>query len=101
MPEYARGFSVASAEFTPPYQKSGTTYYNIDDLTAYTPEKAESVLKEYNNYASQLLSIHEAVPGHCLQGIYNFGTSFYRNILAKLINFIVYREFITIKNHRM
>ena len=71
MPEYARGFSVASAEFTPPYQKSGTTYYNIDDLTAYTPEKAESVLKEYNNYASQLLSIHEAVPGHCLQGIYN------------------------------
>ena len=34
-------------------------------------KKAESVLKEYNNYASQLLSIHEAVPGHCLQGIYN------------------------------
>ena len=71
MPEYARGFSVASAEFTPPYQKSGTTFYNIDDLTAYSPEKAESVLKEYNNYSSQLLSIHEAVPGHCLQGIYN------------------------------
>jgi uncharacterized protein (DUF885 family) len=71
MPAYARGFSVASAEFTPPYQKSGTTFYNIDDLTLYTPEKAESVLKEYNNYASQLLSIHEAVPGHCVQGIYN------------------------------
>ena len=71
MPPYARGFAVASAEFTPPYQKSGTTFYNIDDLTLYTPEKAEGVLKEYNNYASQLLSIHEAVPGHCLQGIYN------------------------------
>lgn len=71
MPEYARGFSVASAEFTPPYQKSGTTYYNIDDLTLYSPEKAEGVLKEYNDYASQLLSIHEAVPGHCVQGIYN------------------------------
>ena len=71
MPPYARGFSVASAEFTPPYQKSGTTYYNIDDLTLYAPEKAESVLREYNNYASQLLSIHEAVPGHCVQGIYN------------------------------
>jgi len=71
MPAYARGFTVASAEFTPPYQKSGTTFYNIDDLTLYTPEKAESVLKEYNNYASQFLSIHEAVPGHCLQGIYN------------------------------
>jgi uncharacterized protein (DUF885 family) len=71
MPEYARGFSVASAEFTPPYQKSGTTYYNIDDLTLFAPEKAEGVLKEYNNYSSQLLSIHEAVPGHCVQGIYN------------------------------
>lgn len=71
MPEYARGFSIASAEFTPPYQKSGTTYYNIDDLTLYPKEKAESALREYNNYSSQLLSIHEAVPGHCLQGIYN------------------------------
>ena len=71
MPAYARGFSAASAEFTPPYQKSGTTYYNIDDFTLYEPKKAEGVLKEYNNYASQLLSIHEAVPGHCLQGIYN------------------------------
>ena len=71
MPEYARGFTVASAEFTPAYQKTGTTYYNIDDLTLYPPEKAESVLREYNNYASQLLSIHEAVPGHCVQGIYN------------------------------
>ncbi len=71
MPEYARGFSIASAEFTPPYQKQGTTYYNIDDLTKFPPEKAESALRELNNYASQLLSIHEAVPGHCVQGIYN------------------------------
>ena len=71
MPEYARGFSVASAEFTPPYQKAGTTYYNIDDLTKFPPEKAEGVLREYNDFASQLLSIHEAVPGHCVQGIYN------------------------------
>lgn len=71
MPEYARGFSIANAEFTPPYQKQGTTYYNIDDLTQYPPEKAEGSLKEYNNYGSQFLSIHEAVPGHCVQGIYN------------------------------
>lgn len=71
MPEYARGFAIASAEFTPPYQKSGATYYNIDNLTQYPAEKAESALREYNNYTSQLLSIHEAIPGHCLQGIYN------------------------------
>jgi len=71
MPEYARGFSTASAEFLPPYQKQGITYYNIDDLTLYPPEKAESTLREYNFYSSQLLSLHEAIPGHCLQGIYN------------------------------
>ena len=71
MPEYARGFALASAEFIPPYQKKGTTYYNIDDVTQYPPAKAESALRETNFYSSQILSIHEAVPGHCVQGIYN------------------------------
>ena len=71
MPEYARGFTIASAEFTPPYQKQGATFFNIDDLTLYEPKKAESALEEYNDYSAQLLAIHEAVPGHCLQGIYN------------------------------
>jgi uncharacterized protein (DUF885 family) len=71
MPAYLRGVSVANAEFTPPYQTKGVTYYNIDDLTQYPKDKAESILREYNTYSSQLLSIHEAVPGHCLQGIYN------------------------------
>jgi len=71
MPEYERGFAIASAEFTPPYQKKGDTYYNIDDITKYPKEKQESTLREMNNYMSQLISIHEAVPGHCLQGIYN------------------------------
>ena len=40
-------------------------------MTQYPPDKAESALRETNNYSSQILSIHEAVPGHCLQGIYN------------------------------
>jgi uncharacterized protein (DUF885 family) len=71
MPAYERGFSLASAEFTPAYQKQGDTYYNVDDLTLYPKEKAEGSLKEYNSYSSQLLSIHEAMPGHCMQGIYN------------------------------
>jgi uncharacterized protein (DUF885 family) len=71
MPEYERGFAIANAEFTPPYQKSGDTYFNIDDVTKYPREKMESTLREYNNFSSQLLSIHEAMPGHCLQGIYN------------------------------
>ena len=71
MPAYERGVSIASAEFTKPYGKKGDTYYNIDDITSYPKEKMESTLREYNNYTSQILSIHEAVPGHCLQSIYN------------------------------
>lgn len=71
MPEYARGFAAASAEFTPPYQKQGATYYNIDDIAAYPAAKKEGALQEENNWAAQILSIHEAVPGHCMQGIYN------------------------------
>ena len=71
MPAYERGFSIASAEFTPPYQKSGDTYFNIDDVTQYPKDKMEGSLREMNNFNSQLLSIHEAIPGHCLQGIYN------------------------------
>lgn len=71
MPEFARGVTLASADFVPPYQKQGTTYYNVEDLTRFLPESAESSLREYNTYSIQYLSIHEAMPGHCLQGIYN------------------------------
>jgi len=71
MPIYARGVTLANAQFIPPYQKKGATYYNVDDVTLYSPEKAESALKEYNDYGLQILSIHEAVPGHCVQSIYN------------------------------
>ncbi|GAB3574183.1 DUF885 domain-containing protein [Spirosoma luteolum] len=71
MPEYGRGLATATAEFTPPYQLQGATYFNIDDLTTYPAEKADGLLREFNKYGSQILSIHEAVPGHCVQGIYN------------------------------
>lgn len=71
MPAYMSGFALANAEFIPPYQKQGITYFNIDDVTKYPPAKAESVLREYNNYSLQFLTIHEAMPGHCLQGIYS------------------------------
>jgi uncharacterized protein (DUF885 family) len=70
-PSYASGFSVASANFPLPYQKTSVTYYNIDDLTKIPAAKAESQLREYNDYMLQILSIHEAMPGHCLQGVYN------------------------------
>jgi len=71
MPAFMAGVSLANAEFLPPYQKSGVTYYNVSDLSKMKPADAESELREYNNYSLQILSIHEGVPGHCMQGVYN------------------------------
>ena len=71
MPAFMGGVSLANAEFTPPYLKSGTTYYNVADISTMPAASAESVLREYNNYSLQFLSIHEAMPGHCMQGVYS------------------------------
>ena len=71
MPAFMSGVSLANAEFTPPYQKTGTTYYNVADISKMPAADAESELREYNTYSLQFLSIHEAMPGHCLQGVYS------------------------------
>jgi uncharacterized protein (DUF885 family) len=62
---------MASAEFPSPYLKGTAAYFNIADISAMPLDKAESVLRENNDYILQILTIHEGVPGHCLQGIYN------------------------------
>ncbi len=71
MPAFMSGVSLASASFPPPYEKEAVTYYNVSDLTATPAAKAESALREYNDYTLQILSMHEAMPGHCMQGVYN------------------------------
>jgi len=71
-PAFRVGFSsMASATVPAPYQKDSVAFYNIADLSAVPPDKAESQLREHNDYILQILTIHEAVPGHCMQGIYN------------------------------
>ncbi|MEO6732345.1 MAG: DUF885 domain-containing protein [Ferruginibacter sp.] len=71
MPAFARGVAMASANFPLPYQKKSIAYYNVADLSAMPAEKAESQLRENNDYILQILTIHEAMPGHCMQGVYN------------------------------
>ncbi|MBS1594513.1 MAG: DUF885 domain-containing protein [Bacteroidetes bacterium] len=70
-PEYMAGVAGASINSPGPYDKDGNTYYNVTPLTNYTPEKAESYLREYNDYVLQILNIHEAIPGHYVQLIYS------------------------------
>ena len=66
-PTYMRGVAGASISSPGPYDPQANTYYNVDPLDNYTPEQAESYLREYNDWMLQILNIHEAVPGHYTQ----------------------------------
>jgi uncharacterized protein (DUF885 family) len=70
-PAYMAGVAGASINAPGPYDKNANTYYNVGSLSGWTPEKAESYLREYNYYTLQILSIHEAIPGHYTQLIYS------------------------------
>ncbi len=69
-PEYSAGIAGAGINAPGPYDKDAATYYTVTPLTSYTPEQAESYLREYNHYVLQILNIHEAIPGHYTQLIY-------------------------------
>jgi uncharacterized protein (DUF885 family) len=66
-PPYMRGFAGASVSAAGPFDPTANTYYNVDPLDEFTPEQAESYLREYNDWMLQILNIHEAIPGHYTQ----------------------------------
>ena len=67
MPGYMRGQAAASISSPGPYDPRANTYYNVLPLDGFSPEEAESILRENNDWTLQLLNIHEAVPGHYTQ----------------------------------
>jgi uncharacterized protein (DUF885 family) len=69
-PAYMAGVAGASVSSPGPYDKGGNTYYNVGSLKGWAPERAESYLREYNQYILQILCIHEAIPGHYTQLVY-------------------------------
>ncbi|MDF2433109.1 MAG: hypothetical protein JWP44_2740 [Mucilaginibacter sp.] len=69
-PGYMAGVAGASMSSPGPYDKEGNSYFNVGSLAGWTAEKAESYLREYNQYTLQILCIHEAVPGHYVQLVY-------------------------------
>ncbi|MFD2147865.1 DUF885 domain-containing protein [Mucilaginibacter antarcticus] len=69
-PAYFGNVAGASLSAPGPYDKNANSYYNILSLTGMSTEKAQSYLREYNNYTLQILSIHEAIPGHYAQLVY-------------------------------
>lgn len=82
-PGYMAGVAGASISSPGPYDKNGNTYYNVGSLAGWSAEKAESYLREYNNYTLQILCIHEAIPGHYTQLVYaNQSPSLIKSILG-------------------
>ena len=68
-PMFMRGtFSVAGFHSAPPLEPQAEAEYWVTPIDAKMAEdKAESKLREYNNYTLKWLTIHEALPGHYIQ----------------------------------
>ncbi|KGQ19610.1 putative lipoprotein [Lysobacter dokdonensis DS-58] len=72
MPEFQRGVSVAYCDSPGPLDKGLDTYYAISPIPDdWSQEQVDSFLREYNSRMIHLLSIHEAMPGHYLEGAHS------------------------------
>ena len=68
MPEFQRGFSLAYLNPAPPLDASAKSLYAIAPPPEDWPEeRKEALLQEYNSAMLQVLTIHEAYPGHYVQ----------------------------------
>ena len=69
MPEFARGVAVAYCDPPGPLETADLpTFYCIAPTPSdWSPERAESFYREYNDHMLRDLTVHEAMPGHFLQ----------------------------------
>lgn len=69
MPEFARGSAVAYCEGPGALEKNGTTFFAISPTPAdWSASRVDSFFREYNDAMVENLTVHEAMPGHFLQG---------------------------------
>ena len=68
-PPFMRGiYSVAGFHSAPPLDPNAEAQYWVTPIDAKMPDdRAESKLREYNNWVLKWLTIHEALPGHYVQ----------------------------------
>jgi hypothetical protein len=70
-PTFLRAYGGAMLISPGVLERGLTTFFAITPIPDdWTPEQRESYLREDNDRMLRLLTIHEAVPGHYLQGIY-------------------------------
>jgi len=94
-PLFMRGiYGVAGAVFAPALEPALSTFYWVTPISPdWTAERAESKMREYNKYKFLQISIHEAVPGHAVQGEYaNRVTPDWRRLLRVIYGNTPYIE---------
>ncbi len=68
MPEFRRGVTLAYLDPAGPLDSGQKSFYAVAPLPAdWTDQQVHSFLREYNLFSIQILTIHEAMPGHYLQ----------------------------------
>ena len=83
MPEFQRGNSVAYLNGAPPLDPDAPSMYAMSPPAKdWTAKRTKSLLEEYNRHMLQILTIHEAYPGHYVQLEYSSRTpSLLRRVL--------------------
>jgi uncharacterized protein (DUF885 family) len=68
MPEFKRGNSTAYCEPAPPLDPKAASFYAVSPPPKdWDAKRVQSLLEEYNSHMLQILTIHEAYPGHFVQ----------------------------------
>ncbi len=69
MPEFKRGPAIAYCDWPGPLEENAKTFFAISPPPNEWPKaRRDSFYREYNNYMMRDLTVHEAMPGHYLQG---------------------------------
>ena len=84
MPEFQRGNSTAYLNPAPPLDPKAVSFYAISPPPRdWDDRRRTSMLQEYNRHMLQILTIHEAYPGHYVQLEYsNRHPSLLRRVLS-------------------
>ena len=70
-PLFLRGWAQAMLSSPGPFEAGEKAYFHITPIPAeWSDDARDSYLREMNRHQLEVLTIHEAVPGHYLQGVY-------------------------------
>jgi len=90
MPEFRRGNSLAYLDNAPPLDPDAASLYAVSPPPAdWDAGRVKSFLEEYNRHMLQILTIHEAYPGHYVQLEYSNRT---RSLIRRVLQSGVFIE---------